>query len=176
LSPLVKHSIRFILFILVQALVLNHVPPLHRFITPYLYFLYILWLPFNISRWWLLIISFAFGLTLDAFTGTYGLHAAPCLLIGFLRPFMVNLLIPQQGAEQNYTSPSIRSMGWIPYSIFVFFLTVAHHVYLVFIEWMNFGTFWYFLGKVIATTLVSMLLILITEMLFVRKERFKTNT
>jgi hypothetical protein len=161
----------------VQGLVLSQLPPLSRFITPYIYFLYLLWLPFNISRWWMLILAFFFGLSLDAFTGNmYGWHAAPCVLVAYLRPFFVNLLIPQQGAEQNYTSPSPRSMGWAPYSIFVIVLTFIHHFYMVFIEWMKFGNFWYFLGKVLMTTLVSLLLILITELLFARKEKFKTNT
>ena len=47
MSNLVKNMIRFILFILVQVYVLFQVNPLHQFIVPYLYFLYMLWLPFN---------------------------------------------------------------------------------------------------------------------------------
>ena len=50
MSELLKNTIRFILFILVQVFILFKMPPLHRFITPYLYFLFILWLPFNPSR------------------------------------------------------------------------------------------------------------------------------
>jgi hypothetical protein len=34
----------------------------------------------------------------------------------------------------------------------------------------------YFLGKVIASTAVSLLLILLTELLFFRKQKFRTNT
>jgi len=41
---------------------------------------------------------------------------------------------------------------------------------------MQFGSFLFFIGKVLATTGVSMLLILITELLFFRKEKFRTNT
>jgi len=67
-------------------------------------------------------------------------------------------------------------MGWAPYFMMVFILTLLHHGYLVFLEWMQFGTFLYFLGKVLATTGISMLLVLITELLFFRKEKFRTNT
>ena len=75
MSVLLKNTIRFALFILVQVFVLFKVPPLHRFITPYLYYLYILWLPFNLPRLWLTATGFLFGLTLDYFTNTPGLQA-----------------------------------------------------------------------------------------------------
>jgi cell shape-determining protein MreD len=160
----------------VQVYVLSQIPPLHQFITPYLYFLFILWLPFTISRSGLLLVSFLFGLTLDYFLGTPGLHAAPCVLIAYLRPFLINVLISQEGAELNYAEPSIKSMGFAPYGLYVLVFTFIHHFYLVFIEWLHFGNFLYFIGKVTATTGISLLLIFITEMLFFRKQKFRTNT
>jgi hypothetical protein len=175
MSNLLKNIIRFILFIVIQVLILNEVPPLHQFIVPYLYFLFILWLPFNINRFWLLIISFIFGLTLDYFTGTLGLHAAPCVLIAYLRPLLLNLLIPQETTEQSYIEPAPKSMGWAPYGLYVGLLTFTHHFYLVLIEWLQFGNFMYFIGKVLGTTAVSLLLIFITELLFTRKGRYRTG-
>jgi hypothetical protein len=44
------------------------------------------------------------------------------------------------------------------------------------LEWLTFASFWYFLGKVLATSGISLLLILVTEVLFARKEKFRTNT
>ena len=176
MSDLIRNAIRYVLFILVQVFVLFQIEPLHRFIVPYLYFLYILWLPFNMPRMSLLLLSFIYGLTLDYFTQTPGLHAAACVLIAYIRPFIVNILIPQEGADQNYKSPSPVSMGWAPYAVYVIVLTFIHHFYLVLLEWLEFGTFLYFIGKVLATSGVSLLLILITELLFFRKEKFRTNT
>ena len=176
MSDFARNTIRFFLFILVQVFVLFQIEPLHRFIVPYLYFLYILWLPFTMSRISLMMVSFLFGLTLDFFAKTPGLHAAPCVLIAYLRPFIVNILIPREGAELNYKSPSPVSMGWSQYAIYVLILTLVHNGYLVLLEWLQFGTFLYFLGKVGATSGISMLLILVTELLFFRKEKFRTNT
>lgn len=116
-----------------------------------------------------------FGLSLDYFTGTPGLHAACCTLIAYIRPFLLNVLIPQETTEQSYLEPSIKSMGWAPYSLYVLILTLIHHVYLVLIEWLQFGNFLYFLGKVLGTTAISLLLIFITEMLFFRKAKYRTN-
>ncbi len=175
MSTLIKNLLRFILFIGIQVFILNQIPPLHQFIVPYLYFLYILWLPFNLGRFPLLIIAFTFGLSVDYFTGTMGLHAAACVLIAYIRPFLINLLIPQETNEQSYVEPSFSSMGWAPYGLYVGLLTFLHHFYLVFLEWLQFGDFIYFLGKVSATTGISLLLIFITEMLFSRNAKFRTN-
>ncbi len=176
MSDLLKNIIRFVIFILVQVYVLFKIPHLHRFITPYLYYLFILWLPFSVSRFWLLVIGFLTGLSLDYFTQTPGLHAAACVLIAYLRPFIINLLLPKDTSEFNYREPSPRTLGWTAYGIYVLVLTLFHHGYMLFLEWLSFGNFFTFLIKLIATTAISMLLILTTELLSPRKLRFRTNT
>ena len=176
MSELLRNIIRFIVFILVQVFVLNEIPALHYSINPYLYFLFILWLPFSISRFWLMVLGFITGFTLDAFTHTPGLHAAPCVLIAYLRPFLVNILIPQQGAEMNYKEPSIKSLGLAPYATYIVLLTVIHHGYLFTLEEWQLSNLWYIIIKTLASSLISLLLILIVEMLFSRKQKFITNT
>jgi hypothetical protein len=37
------------------------------------------------------------------------------------------------------------------------------------------GNAWYFFGKVFATTGISLLLVAVTEMIFNRKSRYRTN-
>lgn len=175
MSVLLKNIIRFILFLFVQVFVLSKVPPLHQFVIPYLYFLFILWLPFSINRWWLLILGFTYGMCNDYFLHTIGLHAAACTLIAYIRPFLLSLFIAQESTEQSFVEPSVRSMGWGPYTLYIVFLTFIHHFYLVLIEWLQIGDFVYFIGKVSATTALSLVLIFITEMLFFRKAKYRTN-
>ena len=175
MSPVIKHILRFILLILLQVFVLNTIPPLHQFIVPYLYFLFILWLPVGISRIALLLVAFLFGLSLDYFTGTPGLHASPCLLIAYLRPFLLQLLLAQETAEAGYKEPGHKTMGWVPYITYAGLLTVIHHSCLVLIEWLQFGNFLYFMGKVLGTSAISLLLILIAELLIPRREVFRAG-
>ncbi len=172
----IKHIIRLIFFILVQVFVLNQVPPLHHYVNPYIYFLFILWLPFRIGRRTLLMVAFSTGLFLDYFMKTPGLHAAPCVLIAYLRPFLINMLISQEGAEANYDEPSIRSMGFAPYFTYAAVLTLIHHAFLFLLEALQFAGFIYFLSKTILSVVISLILVLIVELLFVRKQRFLTNT
>ncbi len=176
MSDFLRNTIRLAIFILLQVYVLNKIPALHQFIIPILYYLFILWLPFSISRATLLLTGFITGIILDFFMMTPGLHAAPCVLIAYLRPFIINILAPKDATGFSYREPSPKAMGWTPYLVYSFVLTLAHHGYLVLLEWLSFGSFFHFVIKVIATTGISMLLIITTELLFPRKLKFRTNT
>lgn len=176
MSSLLKHIIRFMLLILVQFYVLDKVH-LHHLVTPYIYFLFILWLPFNLNRTALLLLAFGLGFTLDSFRHHPGFHAAACVLIAYVRPFLINVLIPQEGAETNYEEPSIKSMGGaMPYFVYATLLTLLHHSWLFLLEAFQFGNLWYFVGKTLLSTLISLALIAIAELLFYRKQKFRTNT
>lgn len=176
MSVLVKNIVRFILFTLVQFFVLDKIH-LHKMVTPYIYFLFVIWLPFNMPRGWQMIIAFLLGFVLDSFRHQPGFHTAACVLIAYLRPFLVNLLIPHEGADANYEEPSAKSLGgYMRYFIFITILTIVHHGWLFLLEAWQFGNIWYFLIKTILSTVVSLALIILAEMLFVRKQQFKTNT
>jgi rod shape-determining protein MreD len=169
MSSLLRYIIRFVLLILVQVFVLNQIPPLHQYFTPLLYYIFILWLPFNIGRSQLLIVSFITGLALDFFTKTPGMHAAACVLVGYI-------IVPQQGVEFNYREPSATSLGNIQYMIYVVVLTLFHHVMLFSIQAFQFGNIVYLLFKTLGASLISLLLILVVEIIFMRKQKFITNT
>jgi hypothetical protein len=62
-------------------------------------------------------------------------------------------------------------MGWAPFIVYAVVLTLLHHSYLVLIEWLQFGNFLYFIGKVAGTSAISLLLMLIAELLIPRREK-----
>ena len=173
MSLLFKNIIRFIIIMFIQVFVLNKIPPLHQFIVPYFYFVFILWLPFKMGRTALLLISFSVGMVVDMFFKTPGLHAAACVLIAFVRPFLINLLLPKEATDWGNEEPSKKTMGAVPYATFLIILTLMHHFYLILLEWMQFGSFLYFIGKLVATTLISLFLIMITDLFLNRKSKLR---
>ncbi len=176
MSTLVKNIIRFALFILFQVFVLDKIR-LHQMVTPYVYFLFVLWLPFNMNRSLQMILAFAVGLSLDGFRYFPGFHAAACVFVAYIRPFLINLMIPQEGADSNYDEPSIQSMGGLlPYMIYAGLLTFIHNAWLFLLEAWQFADIWYFVLKTVISTAVSLFVILIVELIFSRKQRFRTNT
>ena len=66
--------------------------------------------------------------------------------------------------------------GILPYAIFMTVLVLFHNAWLFLLEAWQFGNFWYFLAKTILSTVISILLIIVTELIFVRKQKFRTNT
>ena len=76
---LIKHIILFVLLLLGQALVCNHI---HLFdcATPFLYVYFVLMFRINYPRWGILAWAFVMGLGVDVFSNTPGV-AAPCLEI-----------------------------------------------------------------------------------------------
>ena len=93
-----------------------------------------------------------------------------------VRPFLINILIPQEGAETNYEEPSFRSMGFASYFIYAAVLTLVHHASLFLLEALQFAGFFYFIIKTLLSVAISLLILLIVEFLFERKQRFRTNT
>ena len=171
MNLVVKNIIRLTLMLAIQVFVLNKVPPLHQFIVPYFYFVFLLWLPFKITRTALLFVAFGLGYLTDIFYKTPGLHMAACVLLAYLRPPFIKLLLPKEATEWGNEEPSRKTMGQVPYITYVVGLTLIHNVYLILLEWLQFGSFLYFTGKLLATTLVSLLLIIIADLLLSRNSR-----
>ena len=176
MSTLIKNIVRFILLILVQFFVLDKIH-LNYMVTPYIYILFIFWMPFKLNRSLQMVVAFLLGFALDSFRHNPGFHAAACVLIAYLRPFLINILIPQTGSETNYEEPSLKSMGGLgPYMLYAGLLTLIHNSWLFLLEAFQFGNYWEFLVKTLFSTLISLILILVTELLFSRKQKFRTNT
>ncbi len=73
--------------------------------------------------------------------------------------------------------PSINSIGGLlPYTIYITVFAFLHNAWLFLLEAWQFGNIWYFLVKTVLSTVVSVLLVIITELIFVRKQKFRTNT
>lgn len=176
MSDLVRNIIRFFLFVFIQVYVLNVMPHLHQLVTPYIYFLFILWLPFYIKRIGVLALGFLLGITVDYFSMTPGLHAAACTLIAYLRPFIINVFASKDTSEFSYKEPSVKALGMRAYGLYALILATVHNGYLLFLEWLSFGSFINFMLKLIISTAISMLLILIAELIFPRKLKYRTNT
>lgn len=176
MSDFLKYFFRLLILLLSQHFLLNQIPPLHHTAVPVLYFLFLLWLPFQLGRAPLLLLSFMTGILMDFFTKTPGMHASAMVLIGYLRPFLIALLMQQQGVDFNYKEPSVKSMGLVPYISYVAMLTLVHHLTLFSIQAFQFGDLSYLWLKTGISWGVSLVLILAIELIFHRKQKFLTNT
>ncbi|MBM3441907.1 MAG: rod shape-determining protein MreD [Bacteroidetes bacterium] len=168
MTEIMRSVWRALAFLAVQVLLLDSIPPLHRFLTPSIYLLFLLWLPLRVGQLQLLFLSFVYGSVMDMFSHTPGLHASACIWVAFARPGLIQLLMPRQEEDAIRVEPSLLSMGLVPYATYLLLLTLLHHGWVVFLEWLDLGDLVYFFIKVLATTLLSLLMMAVTELAFRR--------
>jgi len=162
-----RYIISFLLLVLLQVLILNNIQ-LGGFINPYVYILFILILPFHTPKWLLLILGFLLGLSIDLFTNTLGMHSSATVFIAFLRPFVLKIISPRDGYESE-TSPTVNFYGINWFIRYSFILVFAHHLFLFYIEVFRFSDFFTTLLRVILSSVVSLLVIFISQYFYRNK-------
>ena len=163
----VKYLLIFIVSVLLQVLFCNNIL-IARVIAPFIYILFILLLPFDTPRSLLLFLSLALGLTIDIFTNTPGVHASACLIIGFLRPVILDLITSRETLE-SVVAPRVKTMGFHWFVTYTIFMVVIHHFFLFFIEAFTFQSFLLTLLRILLSSVLSIALILLSQYLIFRK-------
>lgn len=169
IERIIKIVFRFVLLVSIQALVLNNIR-LGGFVNPYMYVLFILLMPIETPSWLLMTISFFLGLSIDLFTNTYGMHAAACVFMAFCRPWLLKVMAPRESYEPE-KPPSMQYMGFSWFVIYAGILVLMHHLVLFYLEVFRMSEFFSTLMRVLLSTILTMVLILLTEFLF-----FKTKS
>jgi len=120
--------------------------------------LFILALPVQLPRWFLLIMAFVLGLTIDAFSNTIGMHAFATVFVAFFREGIIKLFTNIE--EGNNPTPSFHTFGVSAYIKYVVLMVIIHHTTLFILEAFSFSNFWTMLAKIILSSFVTILLIL----------------
>lgn len=156
--------IRFVVIILFQVLVINHIR-LGGYVHPYIYLIFIMLLPFNTPKWQLLVLGFVLGLTIDLFTGTLGLHAGATTLMAFCRPSIIKLVSGNQKFE-NITEPNLGQLGGIWFFRYALCMVLIHHFTLFFLESFSFRLIGQVLLRILLSVPVSIFLIMMILFIF----------
>ncbi|OFX49033.1 MAG: rod shape-determining protein MreD [Bacteroidetes bacterium GWA2_30_7] len=159
---------RFILFVLVQLLILNNIQ-FSGLINPYLYIMFIIILPFETPNWLILFTAFALGISIDSFTNTLGMHTSATLLIAFIRPYVLKIMAPREGYDTG-TLPRIKFYGlqwFIRYSLII---TVVHHFFLFYLEVFRLSDFFLTFSRAFISSIFTMILILLTHYLLFKNK------
>ena len=161
--------IRFVVLVLLQVLVINHIR-LGGYVHPYIYLIFIMLLPFNTPKWQLLVLGFVLGLTVDLFTGTPGLHAVATTLMAFCRPSIIKLVTGNQKFE-NITEPNLGQLGGIWFLRYVLCMVLIHHFALFLLESFSFRLIGQVLLRLLLSVPVSVFLIMMILYIFKREKK-----
>jgi hypothetical protein len=126
----------------------------------------ILLLPVQVKNWVLIIVAFLLGLFVDTLYDKIGMNAAACVLIAFLRPFLINSMIGKNTGNDDIKELSINTIGFQSFSVYLLLLLLAHHFLLNIINAASSAFFMRTLAKTVFSAFFSYLMIIASQMLF----------
>jgi hypothetical protein len=156
-----KHTIRFVIFAFLQAMVFNQLNigfGIHLMIQP----LYIMLLPFELTVIPMMGIAFLMGLVIDIISNTYGLNTSSLVLMAYLRPIVFKFYGPREGYDP-LKEPTSQDMGANWFTVVYGILLGLHSFWFFLLEIFELGRIGFILQKTIFSGLLSFLLALLIQ-------------
>ena len=152
-----------------QIVVLGHLA-LFNIGFCFVYLLFLLLLPIEISPVKILFGALLLGLVVDICGGTPGIHAASCVLLMFLRPFWLNSITPRKDFGTNtLLCIANYSLSW--FLLYAGPLVLIHSLAFFFLEAAGSGLFWTTLSKVVLTSFLTLVFMVSLQYLFYPKSK-----
>ncbi len=152
----------FMALLLAQVLVLNRIQLFHC-ATPLLYVYFAIMFPMGFPRWAALLWSFALGLAVDVFSNTPGMASASMTLVGLLQPYLLPLFLPRDADEHIRSAAS--TLGWGKFTTLAVILVLIYCLVFFSLEAFSFFNWLHWLGCVVGSAALTILLILTMETL-----------
>ena len=128
----------------------------------------IMMLPFKTPKWLVLIVSFVLGFIIDIFSPSVGINAAVCVITGFLRPIILNMVIDNIDNTQYYR-PTQLSLGFKKFFMYAAVTVVIHTALYFMLEVMSFKDVFQTLLRILLSSAVTLLIILLSDTVFFRR-------
>ena len=152
---------------LIQVLVLNHIN-FSGYINPYLYVAFIFLFPLNKNRFPFLIIAFFYGLGIDFFSDTGGIHAFSLVFAAYLRILFIRLYFKKTDIDYLLFRLNKEPFGQV--FNYVVTLTFIHHLVLLTLENFSFQNLGTVLLNVIYSCIFTLLLYFLGSYIFRKKQ------
>ena len=159
----IEFFLRLALFVglcAVQALILNHIH-LFNVATPLLYIYFVFTFRRNYPRWMMLLWSFSLGLVMDVFTNTPGLAAGTMTLIAFLQPYLLELMLPRDAADNLESSAS--TLGISKFILMCLVLTMVYCLVFYALEAFTIFDWLLWLERVGGSAVLTLVLIFVID-------------
>ena len=165
-SKTLNNSFRFVFLILLQVMILNNIN-LFGYLNPQLYILFVILYPFNRNQSLLLLLSFLLGLSIDLFENSGGINAAACLVIAFIRPWLLRFSF---GVSYDYQTIKFSSTPIGARLSYAGILILVHHFVMFLLEFFSFAHLLLILEKTVLTGIFTLILVFLSLALFNRKK------
>lgn len=156
-----------IAILIIQILVINNLN-LNQYMFPQLYILLLLTLPINLKHWIGYLIAFVLGFIVDSFSYTPGLQSFTAVFVMFLRYGYFNNLVDKEWLSTG-VKPSFNSVDTSWFLAYTSVFTLVFHTVLFVLENFSFTHFGTTLLKILYSSSLAILLILLFLFTFNRE-------
>ena len=139
---------RYIVVMLLQVLLFDQLQLL-GVCHPYIYVLCLLMMPITLPHSADMIIGAAVGIVMDIFCNSLGVHMAACILLMFLRPYILGTIVSDK--DRLNEQINLRTIGMEALVKYVGILVVIHHLTVFMLAAWS----WSHIGFVLIETVVS---------------------
>lgn len=157
---MLKRPLLFVVLVLVQVLVLNHVR-LFGFGTPLLYVYFAISFRRGYAKWAVLLWSFLLGLCVDIFSNTPGVAAVSMTFVGLLQPYVLELFM-QRDSDDDIL-PGVRSLGLVKYIVYALMLSAVYCLVFFTVETFTFFNWLQWALSVVASLALTLLLVVVVD-------------
>jgi hypothetical protein len=166
-------AIRFViggLFLaLIQTLIFKEVN-IAWWIKPMPYIYLFLILPLSNNKFGVLIGAFFFGLTIDAFGGSLGMHTAACVTTVFIKNYIDKNFLDENSMQlQGMRYMQIDYKGWQWYGIYTFSILFIHHLVYFIFDYFSWSSIFTILFVAACSSLASLVFIQIFRLILGHK-------
>jgi hypothetical protein len=164
MNKFVNNLSRFFLLLTLQVFVFNYVQ-WFGFLNPLVYLLFLILLPLEIPKSFQYIIAFVTGFIVDAFLKTYGIQTFACVLMVYLRPYVILVLNGFKPLDAGVRPvPGIKDFNWI--LVYTLLLVFVHQITVAILEIFQWAQWWRIVWTSFANTLFTTFIILCVEYIF----------
>lgn len=143
-----------------------------QWVFSYIYVGFLLTLSPSISKSQLLLVGFLVGIIIDLFEYSPGIHASACVLLAFIRPYLVSLLAARNNMEEDELREiSIRAVSLSSFVLYAFFLIVLHHWVVFSLEAWTSKLLWLSLQKTFFSSIFTLVAVILIQYLFFTSQK-----
>ena len=164
---LLVNVVRWVILLFMQIFLLRNMS-FYDLATPFVYVLFLLILPFRVPNFFLYLIAFGTGLTLDAFYDTIGVHTAACIALIFVRILFISVSVNRDNFDE--TEPTLGNMGFKWFSLYAILCILAHHLVLFLLEAFKFSELSYTLLRCFLSGIFTLITVLLIEFIFYNRK------
>ena len=139
---------RYLIVMMLQVLLFDQLQ-LWGVCHPYIYVLCLLMMPITLPHSVDMLIGAVVGIIMDVFCNSLGIHMASCILLMFIRPYLLGTMVNDK--DRLNEQISLRSVGMEAFLKYVVILVSIHHLTVFCLAAWS----WSHIGFVLLETVVS---------------------